>query len=970
MSSQNLSVEAVPENSIGASGERVRAPVPGAVAKAGTPGSVPHTYFDEKKLTSVRARWDLPSNGGPALTGYGLLFWPGTEDDQPGYETAEARGTWPRNRDYTGLQSGRTYNFRIHACNGPDSCGYWTNPPKTVDIPLPEDPGPVTNLQYTRNNGTVTLTWTAPGKSGSGDLTGYHVQHRQSGGTWPVGAAVVTPETNTTWTGNLSSGTAHDVRVQACNKDSLCSEWVVKAIPGTAAEPIVEAPPGAVEHLRLKGFGNGTLYVAWNAPDDPGSAAVTRYKLQYKQQTSAVWISVTDVLAPTTEGSVPGLTNGTNYDVRVQACNDNASDPCGDWVSPVCGTPGLTTKPAQVGIPNLISSHETLTVSWDSPTCVSAITHYEVQATTAPADETVDPTWPSAGEDVSGATETDLDGLVNHTPYLVRVRACNTARTTTDKCGEWSEAKQGTPSSDRLGTPRGLDVVPLPQRKARLTWNRVTNATKYVVKVQVFGEASSFVPKCEGVGSGDVPQSAVGKDPTCDLKLDEITRKSGTAFGLADADAYYFQVKAESSSFAQSHYSKTIIIIDTPITSANGNSPGTGVTSGKAAITWKDLGNSFTDDIFDGGTYQLRHRRSSYNSKSIDWTPGDYDRDETTEKTSSLSLTIDKLTRYRIYAVQLLYEKDDHRVFAARDAYVWPSEKAVASEDKGESIATFAIYNYPLNTKSGDDRSMEFKYHICADTFPSDRPTEDWVPFINHAMLQWQYATDELVKMIHEGDACTDYTPFIDELVKQVRGIVNDGMVVGDTPAEIRATITRDGSAIIKRFNEMQVDASKLDALGKSDVEVSEIMMIRDGDWADEDHVVFAFTKLGGDIGVENCDRGCAKAVKSPKGTISTDIQLLESYHVADGHGILQAVIQPGAAAEIAFNTCPYFGNNYHLPYSSIVHEAGHALGLGHADEGKVKAAIMAYYRDLPQCAPHPLDVMAVYALYQSKVSR
>ena len=105
----------------------------------------------------------------------------------------------------------------------------------------------MTNLEYTRNNGSVTLTWTAPGKSGSGKLTGYHVQHRQSGGTWPVGAAVVTPATNTTWTGNLSSGTAHDVRVQACNGDNRCGDWVERAIPGgTGPGPLPPTPPEPV----------------------------------------------------------------------------------------------------------------------------------------------------------------------------------------------------------------------------------------------------------------------------------------------------------------------------------------------------------------------------------------------------------------------------------------------------------------------------------------------------------------------------------------------------------------------------------------------------------------------------------------------------------------------------------------------------------------------------------------------------
>ena len=415
--SQRLTVEAVPEIVIGPSGERIRTTTTTrgtrqAVPKAGTPGIVPMIEFHDITSSSVHVTWHKPSDGGPDLTGYGLLFWPGTEADQPGYETAEERGTWPRNSDYTGLQSGRTYNFRIHACNGSDSCGYWTNPPETVDIPTPQDPDPVTNLRSRSGNGTLTLTWEAPGESGSGKLTGYHVQNRQSGGSWPIGVAVVTPATTTTHTiRNLVNGRRYDVRVQACNGDSLCGAWVKleDVVPGdTVVEPIVESPPGPVRDLAITGVEDGTLKVDWEPPSGPNNT-VTGYKLQRKLHANSAWPStVTPVTASKLD--ISRLTNGTKYDVRVQACNANANNPCGAWVSPVCGVPGLTTKPGQVGIPNLTSSHETLTVSWDAPACVSAITHYEVQATTAPSDETVDPTWPSAGEDVSGAPETDLAG--------------------------------------------------------------------------------------------------------------------------------------------------------------------------------------------------------------------------------------------------------------------------------------------------------------------------------------------------------------------------------------------------------------------------------------------------------------------------------------------------------------------------------------------------------------------------------
>ena len=66
-----------------------------------------------------------------------------------------------------------------------------------------------------------------------------------------------------------------------------------------------------------------------------------------------------------------------------------------------------------------------------------------------------------------------------------------------------------------------------------------------------------------------------------------------------------------------------------------------------------------------------------------------------------------------------------------------------------------------------------------------------------------------------------------------------------------------------------------------------------------------------------------------------------------------------------------------------MVHEGGHALGItggldgGHLDDGQgrfhprkttVRDSVMSYGRkDSVSCSPSPLDVMAIYALYQNR---
>ena len=984
--SQQLMVEALPEIVIGPKGERIRTTTTRgtrqAVPKAGTPGIVPNIEFFDRTATSVRVRWGQPSDGGgTGLTGFGLKFWKeGTRE--PGYEPEDVDlvGPPPTPSEYTktGMERGARYNFRIHACNGEDSCGYWTHPPKKVGVPLM----PHTISVEEKKGTSARVKWSPEADTGGVALTGFAIRWRVKDTSWPTQpqAPNVPPGDRRYTMSPLSANTTYEVSLQSCNAPDSCSPWTGAhefTSTDTTNEP-GESPPGPVRMLRITGVRNGTLDVAWQAPSDSGSTALTGYKLQYKQK-SSTWGSSTNVVVTDPRHTISGRTNGTKYDVRVQACNANISDPCGDWVSPVCGVPGTTTQAGQAVLGSggvTATGTGGLRVSWDPPSCVSAITHYEV-----PHKEKTAVSWPATGKEVITGTATTLLRLTVGTPYQVRVRACNSARTTTDKCGAWSATQDGTPSGAALPAPENLDLKPLPRRWASVTWNRVTNADAYDVEVQIVGETTwldadcIIVPETKSsprVTSPSVTQPTdVALRPKCEIDLDKITTDGGTK-GLADNDAYRFRVRATASGFAPSLYSENVIIIDTPITSANGHSPDPGANAGKAAITWASLDTLHTDALFSGGTYKLRYRRTSGKYSDSDWNPGIFDdgtdRAVRGEETASAptSHTFTRLTRSDVYAIQLLYEKDGLKVFAARDIYVWPSEQPFGTE----GIATFPINGYPLTTTSDDSRSMEFKYYICADTFPSSSPESDWVPFINHAMLQWEYATDELVKMIHEGNSCVDYRPFLTALISEVRGIVDSGLIAGESPAEINATIARDGEALIKRFHDSGVNSLVIDDEFKTkDAKKSAIMMIRDGDWSDEDHVVYAFSKFGGKIGLGGCSGGCAQASKVGS-TTSTDIYLRESYHVTDGQGILRSVIQTGAPKQIHFNKCPGTTVLYHKPYSSIVHEAGHAIGLGHPDEDQVKAAIMSYYTDLPQCAPHPLDVMSIYALYQSKVSR
>ena len=84
-----------------------------------------------------------------------------------------------------------------------------------------------------------------------------------------------------------------------------------------------------------------------------------------------------------------------------------------------------------------------LMVSWTEPASEKSITHYQVDYKTSSAA-----TWMDKPMDVT-AMEYTIDGLINDTAYLVRVRAVDSA----GNMGEWSDNGSGTPMSDAVPTP-------------------------------------------------------------------------------------------------------------------------------------------------------------------------------------------------------------------------------------------------------------------------------------------------------------------------------------------------------------------------------------------------------------------------------------------------------------------------------------------------------------------------------------
>ena len=139
------------------------------------------------------------------------------------------------------------------------------------------------------------------------------------------------------------AGKAITVRVtftdDAGNVESLTS-YAVVAAPGL---PDAQAP-GAPGRPDVSPRHSTSLDVSWTGPASDGGSAVTGYKVQWKEAADS-WDTAADVseaAATGTSHTITGLTDGTEYSVRVLAINDvGESAPSEDGN----GTPRETVPP-------------------------------------------------------------------------------------------------------------------------------------------------------------------------------------------------------------------------------------------------------------------------------------------------------------------------------------------------------------------------------------------------------------------------------------------------------------------------------------------------------------------------------------------------------------------------------------------------------------------------------------------------
>ncbi len=329
------------------------------------------TWDNHHPVTGYKLRWRAGSTGAWTNVNTDIPWSSGADFPTPGVRrkdfTHTIRGLPPnvtfyeiQAASYNQIPGERSEWTTIETSNCPTGKVRLTTSSGCLNIPaLPPDESlrsPTVTLRPGSRNGALNAAWWQ--NTNAFNPSTYQIQWRLQGETtWsqtyltPTAVNIPMPARHTArgWRLNSTELTGlnictHEIRIFA--RGTARHAWgstTVSAAPrGTTTAP--DTPQGG--RISSRSAAGDQLYVYWKRPECDGGAPLSEYKVEYKLHSGSTWTDATTItsaseLARIHNGyRIGGLTQGTEYDVRVTAKNNQ------NFTSETSWTDGIDPKQA------------------------------------------------------------------------------------------------------------------------------------------------------------------------------------------------------------------------------------------------------------------------------------------------------------------------------------------------------------------------------------------------------------------------------------------------------------------------------------------------------------------------------------------------------------------------------------------------------------------------------------------------
>lgn len=348
------------------------------------PGA-PKNISGESGDESITLSWDAPdSNGGSEITGYTITRTPGN------VTTTTADTT----TIITGLTNGTAYTFTIVVINAVGSSSGTTS----YAITPGSEPSAPTITSITRGNSTAIVNFTAPTDNGGNTITDY---------LYSIDGTIYTEAEDTESPiiiDGLDNDIAYTVYLKAVNS-------IGNSVASTSYAIVAVTVPGAPT-ISTATVDDSLTGVSFTAPTSNGGNAITDYLYSIDNGTS--YTSADKTTSPIT---ITGLTNGTEYTIRIKAENEIGEGTASTSVTVTPGTIPITPEISLVAGNTEITVYITTDYDLSANNGGRTITSYEYSIDNGS-------TYTSVSE-----TTIIITGLINDSTYNVIVRAVNSIGT-------------------------------------------------------------------------------------------------------------------------------------------------------------------------------------------------------------------------------------------------------------------------------------------------------------------------------------------------------------------------------------------------------------------------------------------------------------------------------------------------------------------------------------------------------------